>query len=207
MRIHSYVVDHDIGFAPNPYHGYCTLATCKQEIRRVAEVDDWVIGTGAAKNRRAGYLVYAMRIEEALTFDDYWRDSRFGRKRPDLSGSRKVRFGDNIYHCETGVWVQENSRHSRADGTPEPIHIERDTKSDRVLISSDFVYFGKDGPPVPSELRTRYPMDLVSLRGHRNRFPAEQVAEAEAWLRTLPRGVVGKPFDWHRKENLARTRR
>ena len=29
MRIYAYVVTHDNGFAPNPFHGFCTLATCK----------------------------------------------------------------------------------------------------------------------------------------------------------------------------------
>jgi hypothetical protein len=27
----SYVVDHDLGFAPNPASGYCTLVHCKFE--------------------------------------------------------------------------------------------------------------------------------------------------------------------------------
>lgn len=25
----SYIVDHDLGFAPNPFGGYCTLVRCK----------------------------------------------------------------------------------------------------------------------------------------------------------------------------------
>ena len=32
-RIYSYVVRYDSGFAPNPFYGYCTLATCKPDIR------------------------------------------------------------------------------------------------------------------------------------------------------------------------------
>ena len=41
-RIHSYVVRYDSGFAPNPFYGYCTLATCKPNIRRSADIGDWV---------------------------------------------------------------------------------------------------------------------------------------------------------------------
>jgi hypothetical protein len=41
-RIYSYVVRYDSGFAPNPFYGYCTLATCKPDIRRGAEVGDLV---------------------------------------------------------------------------------------------------------------------------------------------------------------------
>lgn len=42
-RIYSYVVRYDSGFAPNPFYGYCTLATCKPDIRRAAEVGDWLV--------------------------------------------------------------------------------------------------------------------------------------------------------------------
>lgn len=42
MKVFSYVVMSDSGFAPNPFHGTCTLACCKAQIRRSAaliEVD------------------------------------------------------------------------------------------------------------------------------------------------------------------------
>ena len=75
-RIHSYVVRYDSGFAPNPFYGYCTLATCKPGIRRKAEVEDWVVGSGSNDRSvgRGGYLVYAMRVTEVMTFDDYTVD-------------------------------------------------------------------------------------------------------------------------------------
>ena len=31
MTLYSYIVKHDNGFAPNPFHGFCTLACCKPE--------------------------------------------------------------------------------------------------------------------------------------------------------------------------------
>lgn len=34
MTLYSYVVAHDFGFAPNPFDGLCTLATCKPDIRK-----------------------------------------------------------------------------------------------------------------------------------------------------------------------------
>src|SRR5712671_5339411 len=34
MRLYSYVVARDFGFAPNPFFGVCTLATCKPDIRK-----------------------------------------------------------------------------------------------------------------------------------------------------------------------------
>lgn len=44
MRVFTYVLDHDTGFAPNPFHGWCTLAGCKPVIRRTARIDDWIVG-------------------------------------------------------------------------------------------------------------------------------------------------------------------
>ncbi|MFH1865797.1 MAG: hypothetical protein ABIK85_07930, partial [Candidatus Eisenbacteria bacterium] len=38
MRLFSYIVARDYGFAPNPFCGVCTLATCKPKIRESASV-------------------------------------------------------------------------------------------------------------------------------------------------------------------------
>src|SRR5262245_31415483 len=45
VRLYSYVVARDYGFAPNPFYGFCTLATCKPDIRRTADIGDWIVGT------------------------------------------------------------------------------------------------------------------------------------------------------------------
>nr|VFJ59871.1 MAG: hypothetical protein BECKDK2373B_GA0170837_10879 [Candidatus Kentron sp. DK] len=121
MKLFSYIVAHDYGFAPNPFFGVCTLATCKPIIRRTATIGDWIIGTGSSKNRKQGSIVYVMRITEKMTFNEYWRDERFLRKRPNLRGSKKQAFGDNIYFKDhSGHWQQLNSHHSNKDGTPYP---------------------------------------------------------------------------------------
>lgn len=44
MKGYSYIVARDYGFAPNPFYGICTLATCKPIIRKHCEVGDYVIG-------------------------------------------------------------------------------------------------------------------------------------------------------------------
>lgn len=98
-KIYSYVVRYDSGFAPNPFYGYCTLATCKPDIRCSAAIDDWIVGSASNEPtiRRGGHLVYAMRVTETLTFDDYATDSRFAAKKPIRTGSRKQSCGDSIY--------------------------------------------------------------------------------------------------------------
>ena len=65
-KIYSYVVARDYGFAPNPFHGVCTLATCKPRIRKAADL------VGSASQQRAGFLVFAMKVEDTLTFDEYF---------------------------------------------------------------------------------------------------------------------------------------
>src|SRR6266542_6663838 len=90
-----------------------TLATCKPLIRKTARIGDWVVGTGSAERARQGYLVYVMQVSEVIAFDEYWSDPRFAEKRPNLRGSKKQAFGDNIYHRdpEGGPWLQAASHH------------------------------------------------------------------------------------------------
>jgi Nucleotide modification associated domain 2 len=44
MRLFSYKMTNDSGFAPNPFWGRLTLATCKPEIRKAKRVGDWIAG-------------------------------------------------------------------------------------------------------------------------------------------------------------------
>jgi hypothetical protein len=128
MRLFSYIVARDYGFGPNPFYGFCSLATCKPRIRSVAEVGDWVVGTGAkTKYGLAGRVIYAMQVDEILDFDSYWRGLRFRCKRPILNGSLKQLYGDNIYHRDGGGWVQEDSHHSQDNGRQNRANIKRDT--------------------------------------------------------------------------------
>src|SRR5690606_54888 len=107
--------------------------------------------------RRGGHLVYAMRVTETMTFDDYATDARFEAKKPSRMGSRKQSCGDNIYFRNTpgADWLQRDSFHSRENGQINPQHVARDTGVNRVLISNDFVYFGGTGPAFPENLRDR----------------------------------------------------
>ncbi len=197
MRLYSYVVRYDVGFAPNPFQGWCTLATCKPEIRRAAGPGDWIVGTGSKSNGAEGRLVYAMRIAEVLTFQQYWDDPRFAVKKPVRTASVKRAYGDNVYHrAEDGAWLQEDSRHSFADGTSNRGHVERDTSADAVLVASEFAYFGPTGPRVPARLRSEE-LDLVHHgRSHRCNFPNKVRDEAVEWIRSLPQGVHADPRDW-----------
>lgn len=197
MRLYSYVVARDYGFAPNPFHGVCTLATCKPEIRRLASVGNYVVGTGSASRQRRGYLVFAMEVSETMTFQEYFDDPRFQMKKPNLSSSKKNAFGDNIYSRSKGGWNQLNSHHSHADGSPNPRNIANDTQADRVLIGTDYIYWGRSGPAVPKRFRDYNGFDLCAGRGHKSKFPSQMVADFVAWFNERDnRGFVDQPLDW-----------
>ena len=186
----------DYGFAPNPFYGFCTLATCKPQIRKKAEIGDWIIGTGSKSKGRDGRLVYAMRVTEAMSFDEYWADSRFHRKRPDMHASVKKAFGDNIYHRENeaGEWRQLDSHHSYQDGTQNDRNVRNDTQVNRVLISDDFIYWGGSGPLLPP---FRGETVCHSTQAHRCNFPSEVVEDFVAWLRSFDdSGYCGIPLEW-----------
>ena len=194
-RLHSYVVEHDHGFAPNPFGGWCTLANCKPGIRAKAEVGDLIAGTGSAGAQLAGHLIYWMRVEEVTTFEQYWDDPRFRYKRPVLNGSRMQQFGDNIYSRDhAGLIRQADSFHSQEGGTLSPENLVRDTKAtNRVLIGKDFTYYGRAALVVPTDLRFM----VHRGQGHKNRFEPDEVAKVQAWLEALPdRGICGDPVRW-----------
>ncbi|MGD7187613.1 hypothetical protein [Ralstonia pseudosolanacearum] len=201
-RVHSYVVRYDSGFAPNPFYGYCTLATCKPRIRRSAEIGDWVVGSGSNDRsvRRGGHLVYAMRITETLTFDEYGADPRFETKKPFRNGSRKQSCGDNIYFRAgpEAPWQQRDSFHSFPDGSINPDHVRRDTGVNRILISDDFVYFGGEGPTFPPNLKDRQDRPLCKSGIGLTTFDDPQlVAYLEQWIRSFGiDGYQGAPFEW-----------
>lgn len=146
-RLYTYAITRDFGFAPNPFHGFCTLATCKPHIRRAALVGDWVLGIGGSNLKPVKRkCIFLMKISEKISFQEYWNNHRFSLKKPSRNGSRVQMLGDNIYHQdENGGWIQQDSHHSNDDGTTNLVNLNRDTgKCDKVLISNCFFYFGSN---------------------------------------------------------------
>jgi hypothetical protein len=196
MTIHSYVVEHDVGFAPNPFYGVCTLAACKPRIRERAKLGDIVLGFGSAKHGYAGLLVYWMRINAITDFDQYWFSEEFSEKRPTMNGSFMKVYGDNIYHRDdkTGEFFQEYSFHSTENGEVDIRNRNRDTgRTSRVLLAKDFLYLGRNAVKLPDE--------LVRLekrgRGEKKCSDPNLVGEFEQWIATIPeRGYYGRPIDW-----------
>jgi hypothetical protein len=179
--LYSYVVRSDSGFAPNPFGEYCTLACCKPQIRRHASVGDWVVGSGSKRTVGNEKMVYAMRITEKLSFDEYANNPRFRYKVPS-KGIIQER-GDNIYFRDSnGDWKQRPSYHKEKQ-------MEADLRGEYVLVSDDFFYFGANAVLVPERFR-----GLMSTgRWYRHVFGSE-ATDFVAWLRaTYSPGVHGKP--------------
>ena len=197
----SYVVRYDSGFAPNPFHGFCTLATCKPRLRQNAQLNDWVVGTASNARgvERGGHLVYAMRVTEILSTEEYWLDTRFEEKKPDLLRNWVMASGDNIYEAiAPGQWHQLSSYHSHEDGSRREDHVERDTGVQQILVSNDFVYFGGEGPQLPRQFCHGGEVELICLhRNYRRVVDEVAISEFESWIRSLAvTGFQGIPWDW-----------
>ena len=111
MKLHVYIETTDVGFAPNPFHGVCTLACCKPTIRRVCAIGDWIAWLTPKANGHK--LIYAMKVGKKLTFAEYWNDPAYACKRVDKA-TAQGRCGDNIYEpLAGGGWKQHPSLHSQ----------------------------------------------------------------------------------------------
>lgn len=181
VKLYSYVVKNDTGFAPNPFWGFCTVACCKPKVRLAASVDDWVIGTGSIRNVGNDKLIYAMKVTEKLSFDDYYTDPRFRRKIP-THGLIEER-GDNLYYQGRLGEDIDRSYHYTAE------EFSHDISGAYVLISDHFYYFGSNAVPLPDHAL------MKQGPGHRSKFPVEKIDGFVGWITdTFVEGVNGLPF-------------
>jgi hypothetical protein len=190
-RLFTYTIPIDDGAAPNPSHGLCTLAICKPVIRRVAKSGDWIAGLGsksAPGGDLSGHLVYAMRVEEVVTLEDYdlLARTRWPHRIPDFdSHLLEDRLGDCIYDFSKGMPVQRPGVHHDRD-------IETDLGGRNVLISRDFYYFGDHARPLPDYL---LPI-CHQAQGHRSNANKPYFERFVQWIRSIPPApgqLYGKP--------------
>lgn len=163
QRLYSNVLRYDDGAAPNPFWGTCTLTICKPDIRRGANVGDWVVGTGSKNSRLkdgntydlSDSVVYAMKVTKKLSLADY--DKYCGlyikNKIPKWrSRDFRLRMGDCIYDYSTAnPPASRNSVHK--PGYVIPDLVERDLRGKSALLSKHFYYFGEEPRPLPLELK------------------------------------------------------
>lgn len=211
--VYLYAISHDLGFAPNPFGGLCTLACCKPSIRQGARHGDWIVGLTGTRLPPAMRCVYAMVVTGDMTFDAYWDYADYGTRRPKRNGTAKKLVGDNIYHRQNTdkPWVQEDSVHSLEDGAQCPLNTAHDTRVNRILLSERFIYFGSLAPDLPQNVRDA--LDYHKNARDYRRFDVGEAATLLAWLEPLmaaqPNAVLADPinFDVSSKRYSARLQR
>ena len=195
MHCFRYRMDHDYGFAPNPFWGTLTLATCKAQIRKSPALSkgDWIVGLGSKVMGNEGRIVYAACVDEIITFDQYWEDPRFQVKKALTNGTLLQMYGDNVYHTVKGKVVQEPCAHSNdANGK----HKKSDISGKNVLLCKTFYYFGDVAPELPAALA--YIADTRNPRA--TRYTDLDDAKIQAfvdWLAANYETVIhGDPCNW-----------
>lgn len=198
MKCYTYVVPRDYGFAPNPFGGYCTLATCMPTIRKKAAIGDWVIGIGSKKYNFQNNLIYAMEVTEKMTFTQYWNDERFQYKKPIFNGSLMQAYGDNIYFFDSGnnTWHQADSHHKNDDGSINTENLQKDTKADAVLISQNFYYFGAACPIIPDRFLDKVRRMFI---GEKNITDIAIIEDLVKWVQTQGEKNILEGFPYHFK--------
>ncbi|WBY01532.1 hypothetical protein PE066_19030 [Ramlibacter tataouinensis] len=149
MAIRGYKLTHDSGFAPNPFHGCLTLATCRPPVRRCRKPGDWIAGFASqqlvVRARQNGVtipfmgLIYLAKVSEVIPLASYFEDQRFALKKPKKGSPHEIeRAGDNIY-------FQNAQGHYRQ--LPNDHHLPGDMDHDlggvNSLICKDFWYLGR----------------------------------------------------------------
>lgn len=150
--LYSYKMSHDVGFAPNPFHGFMSLATCKPCIRKTKKTGHYIAGFTSKMlcNELPGNerMVYIMKVTGIVSFEEYWNKPDFESKR--TSGNSKISLcGDNIYKPISDADPFNSLNYVQIKN---PFHDESRKETDlsgrNVLLSDQFFYFGKGAIPV-----------------------------------------------------------
>ena len=207
MRLFSYKMTDDSGFAPNPFWGRLTLATCKPEIREAKRVGDWIAGFTSGKlcgdPVGSERLVYLMQVAEKIPIGDYFLDPEFHNKFP-TNDSLVGRRGDNIYRPRKkgavlpGDFEQLNNE-SHYD-EPALCSVGESRRTDVggkfVLLADRFVYFGRDALNIPREVRPKIPKGQ-----HPSGYQTHDVELARLFIdyvlsEAKSKRILGPPTSW-----------
>jgi hypothetical protein len=151
MRLCSHVITNDTGLAPNPFHGYCTSALCTpSHMNAKLKEGEWIVGISRKKD--GNRLVYAMRISQVLSMNQYFHDEHFGCKKPKPDGTLCEQSGDNIYY--QGGDFQWKRLPSRFHNSRKAFlkDVGNNLAGRPVFVSNHFYYFGRLRVAIPDEL-------------------------------------------------------
>ena len=214
----AYVMTHDGGHAPNPFHGACTLAICTPNHKNSrCKPGDWIIGlAGAGIRKELGdsdvwRLIYAMKVDQKLNLDSYYRNPHFAAKIPKHGGTMVEACGDNFYCKDATGRLQHTRQTDEHHADPPGTGIEKqDIDGNRVFIGQRYWYFGRNAPALPrgrqwtERLIAKFvhPAPAVGLRyvyeeGAEigGRWSNDDHSDFIAWLPNKA-GVLGLPTHW-----------
>lgn len=209
IRLFSYKMTHDTGFAPNPFHGIITLSCCKPGIRKTKQIGDWIAGftsktlihnhnSYAKKHGSKKYkkfdeeeLVFLMRVEKKLTFDEFWNNPDFEYKR-FTEESKIAKRGDNIYFANSdlshGYEQVTNNNHKEKDR-------ERDLSGVYILASKNFYYFGVNSLKLDPTIAPKIPRTQTCY-GIRTHDESKIKVFIDYIQNSYSPGIHGHPFLW-----------
>jgi hypothetical protein len=181
MKVWRYVIVNDYGSAPNYGPPRVTLATCKPRIRKAAQPGDLLIAfAGKPIDPNPDKVVWVGAVSEKLTFEEYWKEPRFQRKKPKWTARP-----DNIYRPIRGRLQQvQNDIHG-------PFDAERDTRGEFVLVFEPAWHLQLDASALPTHFSSLR-LDASNRRGERRG--------------EVPDGIAREFLDWARARALPRER-
>jgi hypothetical protein len=191
MKICIYKMTVDTGFAPNPFHGICTLAACTPN-RMNARLDPRDYIAGFRKTTNSYGLVFWMNVDGWMDYQDYFTDHRFRLKKPRVTGTWQERCGDNIYYRKkNGQWHQIPSIHHTDEDEQR-----KDLKNHIAYFGTIFSYQGKHAEDSSNQLLNRF-HQLLPRRGIKY-CRAENMLQPQLlqWLTSFHPGIHGDPKEW-----------
>lgn len=198
IRLFSYKMTHDNGFAPNPFQGFMTLANCKPYFRKYKKVNDWIAGFTSKKlnNEIQGEekLVYLMKVTRKVTYEEYWNNPEYECKKPiNHSLILENKAGDNIYkpNKELASGFEKITFYNHLEDYLTSI----DLSGQNVLISEYFYYFGGKPISIPKEFRPEVPKSQ-SAHGKRT-YNIDTISLLLNYLESkYCMGIINLPLDW-----------
>jgi len=156
---YSYRIDHDVGFAPNPYNEVCTLSGCKtrkkdgtRNIENLAQKDNWIIGIGGNNTGKPDKLIYAMKVKENISYDEFFK--KYPEKSKYLSrkkaGERVLVSKDFYYLGDKAINLPDRLSHliTNTQGYKTKSISDEDIKLlEKHLHNKGFEGYGKYGEP------------------------------------------------------------
>jgi hypothetical protein len=203
IRLFSYKLTNDSGFAPNPFGGVMTLATCKPKIREHKHPGDWIAGftSGTLNGDTAGNerLIYLMQVTDKILISDYWNNPLYEYKKPLADADKKRKFGDNIYKpLRKNAELPEDFKQI-TNISHQADSMMRDLSGKYVLISDKFWYFGCKPLEIPAGIRPEIPAGQSS-----HGSMTHDIKRAEEFISFIQtgykKGVHGNPLSWKSHE-------